>query len=94
MVEQPEPVTQPQAASNRQFLRPASPSGSLPHSQDSSSLAPPNLSETDGASGGRERRTRKSVNYAEPKLNTCVPSSLFQILFVLQPRYIQENAKT
>jgi len=23
-------------------------------------------------SGGRERRTRKSVNYAEPKLNTCV----------------------
>jgi hypothetical protein len=25
------------------------------------------------AAGGRERRTRKSVNYAEPKLNTYVP---------------------
>jgi len=49
----------------KQFLRPTSPSG---HS--SSSPAPPNFSETDGQGGGRERRTRKSVNYAEPKLNT------------------------
>ncbi|KAF9494430.1 hypothetical protein BDN71DRAFT_1448975 [Pleurotus eryngii] len=29
-----------------------------------------NLEEAEGAAGGRERRTRKSVNYAEPKLNT------------------------
>ena len=28
------------------------------------------------ADGARERRTRKSVNYAEPKLNTCVFHSL------------------
>ena len=68
--EQTEPVTKLAAASNRQFLRPASPSDSLPPSQDASSSAPPNTSETDGTSGGRERRTRKSVNYAEPKLNT------------------------
>ncbi|KAF7441365.1 hypothetical protein PC9H_001715 [Pleurotus ostreatus] len=29
-----------------------------------------NPEEAEGAAGGRERRTRKSVNYAEPKLNT------------------------
>ncbi len=29
------------------------------------------------AEGGRERRTRKSVNYAEPKLNTYVLQSIF-----------------
>lgn len=52
-------------ASNRQFLRPTSPSGS----RDSPSPAPPNTSDAEGTNGGRERRTRKSVNYAEPKLN-------------------------
>lgn len=31
-----------------------------------------NPEEAEGAAGGRERRTRKSVNYAEPKLNTYV----------------------
>ncbi len=50
-------------SAQRQFLRPPSPP------QDSSN---PTLSEqTDGAAG-REKRIRKSVNYAEPKLNTCV----------------------
>jgi hypothetical protein len=28
--------------------------------------------DADAAAGGRERRVRKSVNYAEPKLNTFV----------------------
>jgi hypothetical protein len=43
-----------------------------------SSPAPPNTSETDGTSGGRERRTRKSVNYAEPKTqHVRFPSSFF-----------------
>ncbi|KAF8802998.1 hypothetical protein BYT27DRAFT_6747755 [Phlegmacium glaucopus] len=68
--EQTELDTQLGAASNRQFLRPPSPSSSLPRSNGSSSPAPANASETDGATNGRERRTRKSVNYAEPKLNT------------------------
>ncbi|KAL4065069.1 hypothetical protein J3A83DRAFT_4360433 [Scleroderma citrinum] len=37
----------------------------------SSPIPPASMSETDGlAANGRERRTRKSVNYAEPKLNT------------------------
>ncbi|KJA15189.1 hypothetical protein HYPSUDRAFT_72222 [Hypholoma sublateritium FD-334 SS-4] len=53
---------------NRQFLRPSSPVGSAPTSRGSSSPAPP---DGDGSTtGNRERRTRKSVNYAEPKLNT------------------------
>ncbi|KAF8162655.1 hypothetical protein B0H34DRAFT_794454 [Crassisporium funariophilum] len=59
-----------QALSNRQFLRPVSPTSSGPNSRGSSSPVPPGLSEGEGGAGGRERRTRKSVNYAEPKLNT------------------------
>ncbi|PPQ99171.1 hypothetical protein CVT24_009262 [Panaeolus cyanescens] len=47
----------------RQFLRPISPPRSSSPTQAASS-------ETDGAISGRERRVRKSVNYAEPKLNT------------------------
>lgn len=55
---------------NRQFLRPSSPVGSAPTSRGSSSPAP---ADGDGSTtGNRERRTRKSVNYAEPKLNTYV----------------------
>lgn len=45
----------------------------IDNSHLSSSPAPANPSETDGTTGGRERRTRRSVNYAEPKLNTYVP---------------------
>ena len=30
------------------------------------------LDQTGAELGGRERRVRKSINYAEPKLNTCV----------------------
>ncbi|KAH9483493.1 hypothetical protein JR316_0002961 [Psilocybe cubensis] len=55
------------------FLRPGSPSGSAPTSRGSTSPVPTGSSELDGtqnANGNRERRTRKSVNYAEPKLNT------------------------
>jgi len=47
----------------RQFLRPPSPP------QDSFNLT---LSEQTEGAAGREKRIRKSVNYAEPKLNTCV----------------------
>jgi hypothetical protein len=53
------------AATTRQFLG-TSPPSSQPNSRSSSSPIPP----SDGEGGGRERRTRKSVNYAEPKLNT------------------------
>jgi hypothetical protein len=57
--------------SKRQFLRPSSPVGSAPTSRGSSSPAPPD-GDGMGVGGNRERRTRKSVNYAEPKLNTYV----------------------
>ncbi|KDR82140.1 hypothetical protein GALMADRAFT_135503 [Galerina marginata CBS 339.88] len=59
-------------STNRQFLQPGSPGGSAPTSRGSSSPAPAGSSETEGLpnGGNRERRTRKSVNYAEPKLNT------------------------
>lgn len=36
----------------------------------------PELSSADPSTGGRERRVRKSINYAEPKLNTCVMMSI------------------
>ncbi|KAH7924075.1 hypothetical protein BV22DRAFT_1035586 [Leucogyrophana mollusca] len=46
----------------------------LPTPRASSSPVPPpgatSASESEAPAGGRERRTRKSVNYAEPKLNT------------------------
>lgn len=44
----------------------------LPTPRMSSSPVPPPSASTEleAAVGGRERRTRKSVNYAEPKLNT------------------------
>ncbi|KAG0701583.1 hypothetical protein DFH29DRAFT_553536 [Suillus ampliporus] len=45
----------------------------LPTPRTSSSPIPPpcaSTSELEASAGGRERRTRKSVNYAEPKLNT------------------------
>ncbi|KAF9460906.1 hypothetical protein BDZ94DRAFT_1283711 [Collybia nuda] len=48
----------------RQFLGSSSPA---PTSRSSTSPTP---NEGEGSTGGRERRTRKSVNYAEPKLNT------------------------
>ncbi|KAF5387168.1 hypothetical protein D9615_002095 [Tricholomella constricta] len=57
----------PYASSGRTFLEP-SPTTSAPPSRSSSSPVPPG--EGEGSTGGRERRTRKSVNYAEPKLNT------------------------
>ena len=66
-----EPLDEVKSSSNRQFLRAVSPAGSAPTSRGSSSPAPPGSSETEGAPN-RERRTRKSVNYAEPKLNTYV----------------------
>ncbi|KAG6827311.1 hypothetical protein H0H92_012359 [Tricholoma furcatifolium] len=50
----------------RAFLT-ASPTPSAPTSRGSSSPTP---GESEGPTGGRERRARKSVNYAEPKLNT------------------------
>ncbi|KAF8061815.1 hypothetical protein FPV67DRAFT_297670 [Lyophyllum atratum] len=54
-------------SSSRAFLG-ASPTPSAPTSRSSSSPVPPGDGEA--SAGGRERRTRKSVNYAEPKLNT------------------------
>jgi hypothetical protein len=47
------------------------PTSQYPTPHSSSSPAPP-MSETEGFTNGRERRARKSVNYAEPKLNTFV----------------------
>jgi hypothetical protein len=54
------------------------PVAQLPTPRSSSSPVPPASSETEaGSANGRERRARKSVNYAEPKLNTSVsPSTL------------------
>jgi hypothetical protein len=66
-----EPLDEVKSSSNRPFLRAVSPANSAPTSRGSSSPAPPGSSETEGAPN-RERRTRKSVNYAEPKLNTYV----------------------
>jgi len=54
------------STSLRQFLRPPSPS------QESSSP----ISEQAEGINGREKRVRKSINYAEPKLNTYVHPSL------------------
>ncbi|KAG6916416.1 hypothetical protein DXG01_006944 [Tephrocybe rancida] len=61
--------TVPTSSAARAFLS-TSPTPSAPTSRGSSSPAPPG--EGEGSTGGRERRTRKSVNYAEPKLNTFV----------------------
>ncbi|KAG6816730.1 hypothetical protein H0H87_003427 [Tephrocybe sp. NHM501043] len=57
----------PALSAGRAFLT-TSPTSSAPTSRGSSSPAPPG--EGDGTTGVRERRARKSVNYAEPKLNT------------------------
>ncbi|KAG6872690.1 hypothetical protein C0995_007572 [Termitomyces sp. Mi166 len=59
--------TVPSSAAARAFLT-TSPTPSAPTSRGSSSPAPPG--EGEASAGGRERRQRKSVNYAEPKLNT------------------------
>ena len=44
-------------------------------SSSPSTSPPPGPSEPELGSGVRERRMRKSINYAEPKLNTCVHTS-------------------
>ncbi|KAF7777724.1 hypothetical protein Agabi119p4_3796 [Agaricus bisporus var. burnettii] len=54
--------------STRTFLVPSSPTSSGP-SQPHIPPPPPEP-EPETVPGGRERRTRKSINYAEPKLNT------------------------
>ncbi|KAH0584667.1 hypothetical protein J132_03192 [Termitomyces sp. J132] len=59
--------TVPSSAATRAFLT-TSPTPSVPTSRGSSSPVPPG--EGEALTGGRERRQRKSVNYAEPKLNT------------------------
>ncbi|KAL1947122.1 hypothetical protein VTO73DRAFT_14083 [Trametes versicolor] len=46
------------------------PMSHLPTPRSSSPLAEPPQTDSEAAVGGRERRVRKSVNYAEPKLNT------------------------
>lgn len=48
------------------------PMSHLPTPRSSSPLAEPPQTDSESAAGGRERRVRKSVNYAEPKLNTYV----------------------
>ncbi|KAG5637186.1 hypothetical protein H0H81_005443 [Sphagnurus paluster] len=53
-------------SAGRAFLR----TSPTPTSRSSQSPVPPG--DAEGSTGGRERRTRKSVNYAEPKLNTYV----------------------
>ncbi|KAG6878812.1 hypothetical protein C0992_007525 [Termitomyces sp. T32_za158] len=59
--------TVPSSAAARAFLT-TSPTPSAPTSRGSSSPVPPG--EGESQTGVRERRQRKSVNYAEPKLNT------------------------
>ncbi|KAG6885370.1 hypothetical protein C0993_002700, partial [Termitomyces sp. T159_Od127] len=59
--------TVPSSAAARAFLT-TSPTHSAPTSRGSSSPVP--SGEGEGSTGVRERRQRKSVNYAEPKLNT------------------------
>lgn len=63
--------------STRTFLVPSSPTSSGP-SQPHIPPPPPEP-EPETVPGGRERRTRKSINYAEPKLNTLVFVFSFQI---------------
>ncbi|KAI0668297.1 hypothetical protein C8Q78DRAFT_980237 [Trametes maxima] len=46
------------------------PSSHLPTPRSSSPVSEPPVADQEPAVGGRERRVRKSVNYAEPKLNT------------------------
>ncbi|KAI0648516.1 hypothetical protein C8Q79DRAFT_578253 [Trametes meyenii] len=46
------------------------PSSHLPTPRSSSPVSEPPLADPEPVVGGRERRVRKSVNYAEPKLNT------------------------
>ena len=41
---------------------------------------------------GRERRVRKSINYAEPKLNMCVPSVSIPVVYLTHPQ--QKDAQT
>ncbi|KAG6840047.1 hypothetical protein C0991_009393 [Blastosporella zonata] len=78
-------VTVPMLPAARTFLS-TSPTPSAPTSRGSSSPAPPGEGESTG--GGRERRTRKSVNYAEPKLNTYVPPLPHLFLPPYQPLHL------
>ncbi|KAF9009695.1 hypothetical protein BDQ17DRAFT_1323225 [Cyathus striatus] len=64
-VHEPEEPT----SASRPFLAAGSDPTSRPNSRGSTSPVPPPDSDPN-AVGGRERRVRKSVNYAEPKLNT------------------------
>ncbi|KAI0738088.1 hypothetical protein C8Q80DRAFT_1210103 [Daedaleopsis nitida] len=73
----PSSATSLASTSTRNFLStPATtpalskPSSHLPTARPSSPTEPPPPADSEGAAGGRERRVRKSVNYAEPKLNT------------------------
>jgi hypothetical protein len=70
------------STSQRQFLRPPSPT------RDSSSPVPEQSAE---GTIGREKRVRKSINYAEPKLNTYVR---FSLLFNSDLMILQKNAET
>ncbi|KAG7086310.1 hypothetical protein E1B28_002274 [Marasmius oreades] len=62
------PVATPVDAAAISELEVGAPSSCTSHLPTPS--PPPGESEGDEVTGGRERRTRKSVNYAEPKLNT------------------------
>ncbi|KAJ7932768.1 hypothetical protein B0H13DRAFT_1954629 [Mycena leptocephala] len=59
----PRPVSQPVSSGSSSSLDSAA-------DRDRASCASEPGSTAEGETGGRERRTRKSVNYAEPKLNT------------------------
>ncbi|RDX47361.1 hypothetical protein OH76DRAFT_1405971 [Lentinus brumalis] len=76
--DEPTSATSLASTSTRNFLStpattpaPSSkPASHLPTPRSSSPVAPPPQPDPESALGGRERRVRKSVNYAEPKLNT------------------------
>jgi hypothetical protein len=53
------------------------------------------LADSEASTMGRERRVRKSINYAEPKLNTCVSMRLPSVLVSDPPwPYLQKDAQT
>jgi hypothetical protein len=47
-----------------------------PHNSIPLPIPLPGVADAEALMTGRERRVRKSVNYAELKLNTCVPHAL------------------
>lgn len=76
---------------------PLASASTIPYTASQSLSAPqsqPSQADIESATTGRERRTRKSVNYAEPKLNTYVPSHRTPPSRLIHSVFVQQNAET